>query len=480
MHRSLPCLWTLLPKLHPEIFKPCLRRGGKSIIVTLRRNVAPVLGKDGDVERSRKPMETRIKSKAARSLLVAGSIVVFILLVGYAAKAYLASVFAKKPTIHNLEIAIKLDPKDANYHLALGRLYEYLPASSQPENAAKEFRRAAELSPNDPRPWLELAAAAEFQGDVSKAEEYLRQADADAPHLPLYQWPIGNYYLLHGNVTEAFRHLRVVLAGTRVYDQILFSTAWKASGDAGVILDQLIPHTLDAEFSYLNYLLAHQQYDETFAVWKRILATPGNFPPQMVGGYLDSLINLHRVEEAFQVWKDLQQKGAVPYPGDSRNLINNGGFEDEMLGMGFGWRVEPVGGVYVGLDTVDYHSPGHSLLVQFSGNANLNYHQVFQYVKVNANTSYRLQAFLKTEGISTDSGPRLEVRDAYDGAALSKETEDLTGSTNGWTPLLLDFKTGPRTVLLAVGLARLPSQKLDNLITGKVWLDDVQLTATQE
>ncbi len=424
-------------------------------------------------------MELKVKSKAARRTLVAVSIVVFVLLVSYVARTYVASVLAQKPSIHNLEWAIRLDPRDADYHLALGRLYEYLPTSAQPEKAMAEFRRAAELSPYDPRPWLELAAASEFQGDVSKAEEYLRRANDIAPHLPIYQWPIGNYYLLHGNITEAFRHLRVVLAGTRTYDQILFSTAWKASGNADVILDQLIPPNLDAEFSYLYYLLAHKQFAETLPVWKRIVASPDKFPPREVGGYIEDLINARQPAEAYQVWKDMQEKGVIHYAGDGNNLITNGDFEDEMLKMGFGWRIEPAEGVYAGLDTVDYHSPSHSLLIQFSGNSNINYHGIYQYVKVNPNTSYRLQAYLKTEGITTNSGPRLEVRDAYDAGALAKSTDDLTGTSNGWTSLLLDFKTGPKTELLVVSLRRLPSQKLDNLIAGKVWLDDVRLTAIQ-
>jgi hypothetical protein len=40
----------------------------------------------------------------------------------------------------------------------------------------------------------------------------------------------------------------------------------------------------------------------------------------------------------------------------------------------------------------------------------------------------------------------------------------------------LDFTAGPKTELIVVRLTRLPSKKFDNLISGKVWLDDVQLT----
>ncbi len=82
---------------------------------------------------------------------------------------------------------------------------------------------------------------------------------------------------------------------------------------------------------------------------------------------------------------------------------------------------------------------------------------------------------MKTDGITTDSGPHLEVHDVYDAAALDKGTENFTGTTPSWTPVSVDFKTGPKTELIIVALARLPSRKLDNQIAGKVWLDDARL-----
>ena len=151
-----------------------------------------------------------------------------------------------------------------------------------------------------------------------------------------------------------------------------------------------------------------------------------------------------------------------------------------MLNMGFDWRIVSVQGIYAGLDTSTYHSPSHALLVQFPGKQNLQYQHVYQYVKVSPGQSYRLQAFMKTEDITTDSGPRLEVYDAYNAAALDKSTDDLTGTSDGWTSLLLDFATGPKTELIVVRLVRLPSKKFDNLISGKVWLDDVRLAPVQK
>jgi hypothetical protein len=273
-----------------------------------------------------------------------------------------------------------------------------------------------------------------------------------------------------------------VLAGTSQYDGNVFALAWKATSDAGKILQELIPERVTTEFSYLNFLVSRRQLNEAQAVWKRIVAGREPFSPVQCSPYIDNLIGAQRADEAYQVWTDLQKKGLIRYASlpSEQNLISNGDFEDELLNMGFAWRIAPVEGVYTGLDTSTYHSPSHALFVQFPGKQNLQYQQVFQYVKVSPGQSYRLQAFMKTEGITTDSGPRLEVADAYNAAALDKFTDDLTGSTEGWTSLLLDFSTGPKTELIIVYLSRLPSKKLDNLISGKVWLDDVRLTPVKK
>jgi hypothetical protein len=430
---------------------------------------------------ARKAMEIVLRSKFARWSFMLVVIALFLLAAGWITKTYIATIYASRLTVKDLKTAIKLDPGNAKYHLQLGRLYEYLPTSAEPEKAMGEFRRAAELSPYDPEIWINLGGAAEFQGDITDAEKYLRRADYLAPRIPIYQWPIGNFFLLHGDTREAFAHFKMVLLGTRQYDQAVFSTAWKASGDADQILEQVIPKDLPAEFSYLDFLISTKRLPESQAVWKRILSTPGQFQPPQASGYIDSLIGNRMPSGAFSVWEDLEKKGVIRYSaaGSEHDLITNGDFEDDMLNMGFAWRIAPVEGVYAGPDTSTYHSPGHALLVIFPGKQNLDYRQVYQYVKVQPGRSYRLQAFVKTDGITTDSGPRLEVRDAYDPSALDKSTEDLTGSSEGWTPLLLDFKTGPKTELVVVSVTRLPSQKLDNLIAGRVWLDDVRLTPLQ-
>lgn len=427
-------------------------------------------------------MQITIRNNLATSLLVSVEAAIFLVSIGWVGKAYVADALAGRPTVNNLERAVKIDPGNADFHIQLGRLCEYNPLDVQLAKAEEHFRRATNVDSYDPQTWLELAAALEFQGRMEEAGRCLRRVHILAPNLPAYQWPIANFYLLQGNIDEAFRHFRVVLAGTTHYDNNVFGLAWKATDDGGKILRELIPEEVTTEFSYLNFLTSQGRLDEAQTLWKRIATGREAFPLNQSSPYLDNLISARRGGEAYQVWTDLQKKGiirpsAVP---SEQNLIWNGDFEDEMLNMGFAWRIAPVEGVYAGLDTVSYHSPSHSLLVQFPGKQNLQYRHVYQYVKVSPGQSYRLRAFMKTEGITTDSGPRLEVSDAYNAAALDKFTDDLTGTSDGWSSSLLDFSTGPETELIVVRLCRLPSKKLDNLIAGKIWLDDVRLTPAQK
>jgi tetratricopeptide (TPR) repeat protein len=419
-----------------------------------------------------------LSSKPGKYVLMAIEIAVFLGLVIWVSKAYVASVVSNQSKLESLRRAAQFDPGNADLQLKLARIYQYEPAAIDSDKASEHLRRALQLDPYDPQVWLELGTALDFQGKTTEAEACLRRADWLAPNLPIYQWSIGNYFLLHGNVPEAFQHFRVVLKSSENYNDTIFDIAWKASGNARTILEQLIPDSPVPEFSYLNYLISHQHLDATYDLWRRIVQSPEPFPPASASRYIDQLIASRHPEDAYQVWTDLITKGLIKAPerGGEQNLLINGNFEEEILNLGFGWRILPLEGVYAGIDPTIYHSPGHSILVEFSGNQNVSYAHVLEFVPIEPKRSYQLQGFMKTEEITTDSGPRLQVHDYYHPEALNKFSEGLMGSSVGWVPLTLEFTTGPKTQLIVVSLSRPPSQKLDNLIKGKVWIDDLVLT----
>jgi tetratricopeptide (TPR) repeat protein len=423
------------------------------------------------------------KRAVARSAAVAVTAMAVLAVTGQVGKAYLAELLSHHSGVRGLRLALQLDPKNSDYRRSLGRLYQYSLESIDPDGALQQLDSAARLNPYDPEVWLDLGAALELQARIGEAEACLRRADFLAPNLPGSQWAIANFFLLHGNVDEAFRHFKVVLSGTDAYTQAIFNTAWKASNDPRRILDELIPNQAKPQFDYLYFLLGHERWAEADDVWARIAASSEKFTVGAARPYIDTLIyTLRRPDQAYQAWSELFKKGLIQPTEDqvAQTLIFNGHFEQEPTNLGFDWRVVPMEGVYAGLDETAYRSAGHSLLIQFSGRQNVDYRNVYQLVQVRPNHPYRLTWSMKTEGITTDSGLRMEVRDLYDPPALDRFSDSLVGTTEGWSTSTLDFKTGPKTQLVQVSIARLPSGKLDNQIAGKAWVDDVSLVSTKE
>jgi len=425
-------------------------------------------------------MEFTLRSKTARRLTalleLAGLLALSLQVVRMAAAEH----FATKPlmTIPDMERAVRLDPSSARYHLFLGNLLRYSLDRIDLPRAMQQLQRAAELEPYAPQPWLDLGSALEFQGRISEAETCLARANMLAPNLTKYQWVIGNFYLLHGNVPLAFQSFRKVLAGTSKYDDLLFDTAWKASGDGDEILKDLIPQRISTEYSYLSYLISLHHLPEAQGVWERMASSPESFAPNLAATYMDSLIAGHRPDEAYQVWLDLRNRGLIPptYQQTSQNLVLNGDFEDDLLNFGFDWRTPPMPSVYVTADKTEFHSPSHSMLIQFTGKENVNFQTLNQYVLLQPKHEYQFRAFIKTEGITTDSGIRFAVRDAYDTARLDRRSDNYVGDTQGWMPVEFSFTTGPDTGLVNVCVIRPSSQKLDNLVAGKAWVDDVTIS----
>jgi hypothetical protein len=160
----------------------------------------------------------------------------------------------------------------------------------------------------------------------------------------------------------------------------------------------------------------------------------------------------------------------------SADLVTNGGFEFDILNGGFDWRVAPTEGAVVSLDPVGAFEGARALRITFNGSRNIDYGHVLQYLPVEANTRYRFSGHMRVQGITTDSGPRLQVCDAYNIGHLFAATENLVG-TSGWSEQRAEFTTAVDTRLLLVRLVRPVSNKLDNRIGGAVWIDNVHLNA---
>ena len=146
------------------------------------------------------------------------------------------------------------------------------------------------------------------------------------------------------------------------------------------------------------------------------------------------------------------------------------------MNAGLDWRLTPSAGYQIALDAFLFQNGTRSLRVTFDGTVNPNFEGISQTIPVDPNRRYRFQAYLRADGITSDNGPFFRIGSR---GAPPEETFTVTTpprvQTMGWVREQLDFQTGPRTSLVIIQLRRLPSQKLNNLIQGKVWIDNLSV-----
>ena len=190
----------------------------------------------------------------------------------------------------------------------------------------------------------------------------------------------------------------------------------------------------------------------------------------------ERLIALGRIEEAVNVWQDLERLGIVKRneADEKDNLIFNGDFEQSPLNAGFDWRTSPR--TYL---AVDFSAPGayhgaHCLRVDFTVSRNDEYEPAYQIVPVLPHHAYTLEAYVRSEDITSDTGPCLRVSDTQP-AGFPDAISDTTVGTTPWHPLRLSFSTGPQTRAVRLSFWRPRSRVFPTEISGISWLDAVSL-----
>jgi hypothetical protein len=89
---------------------------------------------------------------------------------------------------------------------------------------------------------------------------------------------------------------------------------------------------------------------------------------------------------------------------------------------------------------------------------------------VQSNADYEFSAWIQSENVTSSSGPRIAIADAYSGANLLL-TDDVL-DTHSWQEIKGSLRVPDGTELLTVKIVRAPA---DTRIRGRVWIDDLRL-----
>jgi tetratricopeptide (TPR) repeat protein len=392
--------------------------------------------------------------------------------VGRVVAVYLAqqAAYSSPPEgrVQGLERAIRLTPDDAEFPYLLGR---WLSASDQDDNSAiVHLRKAAALNPNRGRYWLDLALVYQATGNVEKAKEAVQFALKAEPGNPEIAAEAGESFLVAGEEKSAFPLFRRALEQDPEAAKIIFQACWRETQDANLILAEATPANPELQLAFLGMLIGQDETTAANEVWQYIVGAHKPFPPQLSFHYFDYLLKQHDVARFDRAWHELAD--LVPamqayLPSD--NLMVNAGFDQPLLNAGFDWRYEPADHIVVGVDDRVAHSGSHSLSLSYDGNPAYDAGWK-QFVPVQPDTDYEFSAWIKSANVTTSSGPRISIADAFTDAGLLL-TDDVL-DTHPWQELKGTLRVPASTELLVVRITRAPA---NTRIRGRVWIDDLRL-----
>ncbi|MGA8182097.1 MAG: tetratricopeptide repeat protein [Terriglobia bacterium] len=420
-----------------------------------------------------------LRSRGARLALILLAAIPGVLLGFQAARMALAARLGSRLDVAGLRRAIALDPGNAGYEHQLGLIDAYSFGPANFPEAVKHLRRATELNPRKAQYWSDLAEVCDSTGDAACSHQAVERALQLSPATPRFEWKAANHFLREGRVDEALRHFRRLLALDDSYAQPVFQVCLRVTRSPQTILEAVIPAGRHPrlQMAYLDFVSAQGDIDFANSLWAKISSDGVACRFEDVRPYVENLFASGHLRRAAAVWRQLERAGVIPGFAEDRaaNLVYNGRFSHTPLDAGFDWQMHNA--PYV---ETDFHDPSafrgsRCLRVDYAAGGNLESEPVCEFVPVVPGRAYRLRAEVRSENITSASGPRLRVTDPECTACLNAATGTTVGTTR-WHPVALDFAAGAHTRVVRLSVWRARSRTFPMEISGSFWLDDVSIT----
>jgi tetratricopeptide (TPR) repeat protein len=423
-------------------------------------------------------MQLSLEDAGERWFLLIVSCAVSTILIFQSAEIYVADRRVHSRRLPLMESGAELLPGNGEAWDRVGRFWQLDFASPDSSKAAIAYEKAVRDDPNSSYYWMDLASAYEDVGDMGRARRAFEQAETVYPISALVTWNYGNFLVRRQEYAEGYRKIQMAVLSDSKLIPLAISRTWRSSEDVNVLLDDVLPPTVEAYLAALKFFASYNQPDAALAVWKRLIGLGNTFPLEDTFGFLDELIGLDRAEDARRVWTEAIAAAGLAQAAPLRpalaapSLLWNGNFSRDFANGGLDWRWNAPHGVSPSFDSPAPSASGRSLRLDFNGGVNLALESPAQYVPVQPSRAYHFHAFVRTEQITTDSGVRFWIGDPNHAAEKPVLTDNLTG-THAWMPVEADISTGPGTHFLVVRLERIASLMFDSKLGGTAWVSDL-------
>ncbi len=420
-------------------------------------------------------MEIPLKGLGRRRLVLAVSLGIAAVLIFQAGEIWLASHRLDSEKVTLMERGAALVPGDGSAWDRLGRLRQWDFVNSDLPGAIEDYRKAVRDDPRSAHFWMDLASAYESSGDDARARDAYMRARSVYPASAEVAFHYGNFLLREEQYPEAFREFQRAVRADPTLLPLAISRTWRSSEDVNDLLNSVLPANTDAYLQTLDFLSSIHQAQPALAVWQRLMGLGKPFPLPRVFPFFDELIREDRADDTRRAWREALAAAGLPQEEPpNQNLVWNGNFQQDFTNGGLGWHWTQIMGVAIEVDSEPAPNGSRAIRVDFNGGSNPAIDSPSQYVPVHPNQAYHFHAYMRTEGITTESGMRFSITDPNHNGALNVLTDNFTGS-HAWASVDADFTSAPATSFLLVRLFRDPSRLFENKLEGTVWIADISL-----
>jgi O-antigen ligase len=355
---------------------------------------------------------------------------------------------------------------------ALQRQHNGTTISAVPLADLMEYLRRDAAGPNR---WCDVGASMQKAGRTAEARYCFSRAVALGERIPSTLYCAADFHFDVGETEEGLHLMARALAGDATYDWPVFANYEERQIRLDEVLRFGLPDDPRVSRSYLRWHINGEAGGDHSQIWNWIIRH-GHADDPLAREYIAFLMKHDTPKAAWEAWTLHAAGRGEGYP--EANRIFNGGFEREPSGVVFDWAMWNLNDdVKVALDGTAARNGGTSLRLRFGGNTNVNYQHTSQTTFVTPGV-YRFQAFVRTQGITTDQGVRFHIFDTDGSGRPDVRTEQVNG-TNDWKRIEQIVHVPYDVRLLAVQVIRQPSLKIDSDIGGTAWIDDVSLTKVE-
>jgi len=158
-----------------------------------------------------------------------------------------------------------------------------------------------------------------------------------------------------------------------------------------------------------------------------------------------------------------------------KNQVWNGHFETEVSGGPLDWYCHPSDNSAISRVKGEGFESSTALRIDFKGADTPSFGDLGVILLTRPGESHSLSFRARSQEITSDEGVYFQLIESSTGRVLVESVKIL--GTTPWTQYQESFRAPPESMLARLELRRNPSQRIDNRLSGTVWIDEVSVRA---